>query len=316
MWLRSPEVFRKPRHCFCHRPQSKQELQSTSCHRGTNLCATVLCLLYTCPARSHWIVHLSCTQDTCAACIFCAVRLVLVLHEFQVVCYERLRACRSCVGFPCIYLSSTRTSLFWAMNTCAHEACAVALALKASRPDKDEQRRLGGGEVELVRSCVQYYQASNLDRLARSLDLLHILLGGDVGFLVHSYRENLKPHSLLCTGGGSLAVALLPIIDQHRQPRRSGLVRIRCNLERQFVDPDATLLPSTLPAATECAAPVHPDLDVLVWELENAAKFLYQRVSCGALALVGIFHRGKPGSFEVGTKPPVDLSLRSRMSIL
>ena len=59
-----------------------------------------------------------------------------------------------------IYLSS---SLFWAMNTCVDEACAVALALKASRPDKDEQRRLGGGEVELVRNCVQYYQASNLD---------------------------------------------------------------------------------------------------------------------------------------------------------
>ena len=33
------------------------------------------------------------------------------------------------------------------MNTCADEACAVALALKASGPDKDEQRRLGGGEV-------------------------------------------------------------------------------------------------------------------------------------------------------------------------
>ena len=114
------------------------------------------------------------------------------------------------------------------MNTCADEACAVALALKASRPDKDEQRRLGGGEVELVRNCVQYYQASNLDG---------------------------KPREVLAWFANCL-------------------LRIRCNLERQFVDPDATLLPSTLPAATECAAPVHPDLDVLVWELEDAAKFL------------------------------------------
>ncbi|CAJ1439234.1 unnamed protein product [Effrenium voratum] len=111
------------------------------------------------------------------------------------------------------------------MNTCADDACAVALALKASRPDKDEQRRLGGGEVELVRNCVQYYQASNLDG---------------------------KPHEVLAWFANCL-------------------LRIRCNLERQFVDPDATLLPSTWPAATERAA---PDLDVLVWELEDAAKFL------------------------------------------
>ena len=114
------------------------------------------------------------------------------------------------------------------MNTCADEACAVALALKASRPDKEEQRRLGGGEVELVRNCVQYYQASKLDG---------------------------KPHDVLAWFANCLP-------------------RIRCNLERQYVNPDATLLPSTLPAATECGAPVHPDLDVLVWELGDAAKFL------------------------------------------
>ena len=82
-------------------------------------------------------------------------------------CVPQTPAClpQLCGFFPhiYIYLSSTCTSLFWAMNTCVDEACAVALALKARRPDKDEPRRLGGGKVELVRNCAQYYQASNLD---------------------------------------------------------------------------------------------------------------------------------------------------------
>ena len=100
--------FRKPRHFFCHRPQSKQELQSTSCHRGTNLCATVLCLFVHLPCAQP----LDCTQDTCAACIFCTVRLVLVLHELQVVCHKRLRACRSCVGFFHIYTCPLHVQAF------------------------------------------------------------------------------------------------------------------------------------------------------------------------------------------------------------
>ena len=100
--------FRKPRHCFCHRPQSKQELQSTSCHRGTNLCATVLCLFVHLPCAQP----LDCTQDTCAACIFCTVRLVLVLHELQVVCHKRLCACRSCVGLFHIYTCPLHVQAF------------------------------------------------------------------------------------------------------------------------------------------------------------------------------------------------------------
>ena len=90
--------FRKPRHCFCHRPQSKQELQS----------ATVLCLFVHLPCAQP----LDCTQDTCAACIFCTVRLVLVLHELQVVCHKRLRACRSCVGFFHIYTCPLHVQAF------------------------------------------------------------------------------------------------------------------------------------------------------------------------------------------------------------
>ena len=95
--------FRKPRHFFGHRPQSKQELQSTSCHRGTNLCNSSLpfCTLALRAAIGLYTGHLRrmhllyCEACTCAtrtpSCVpqtpACLPQLCGFFHIYILVLY-------------------------------------------------------------------------------------------------------------------------------------------------------------------------------------------------------------------------------------
>ena len=112
--------FRKPRHFFLSQAAKQARAAYKLSQRYKLVCNSSLpfCTLALRAAIGLYTGHLRRMHLLyCEACT-CATRTPSCVPQTP-ACLPQL-----CGFFPYIYLSSTRTSLFWAMKTCADEACS------------------------------------------------------------------------------------------------------------------------------------------------------------------------------------------------